>query len=548
MATYNISTLIGDKELCKSLIAEGIVLIDQSGTIEDIDFKNESMRSNHIKAFEMLYAAGGDELFKAILAEGKTSLADSPDAAKVGVVEINNAPGYYLKSNVSALVAFLSVLNGVKHIPNSEECITVQTFEDDEIEDDGFFDEYEADEEQSELPYINERRNVSVAKFNDIYRFYDEEQKETISFECVNGDEVVTVSDMYYAEPIMYKEVVGYDIEHDDEPIYAQSKRGYRYQLEKDGKWGYVSDNFVCFVYPVYEGIVAGCDGTVFAWIKEFNDSISVCSAGSFSYVNSENYVTHEYTLMTVPPLYTMNYDMSWYRMVGESFIPSEKSKRESLWNTDTVLYIPDESVFNGVFKVKTKTKTSGNSGFDWINSGGETVQQFKAYCNDGLLYLKGDYDYELKHDLKPIPSKSLTAEGCLECFENELSKQYEAVEHIKDDLYVVHKEGYYAIAEIDFKYGRRIKSYLTPYAFTNIDLTDKVYDVVKLERFGKKGAFDLESRKYVVPCEYDYVEYYASFLNSNGVGQFAVKKMDFSGVISIDGKWDKPLHRQTEE
>lgn len=535
MEIYNIETLLEDKELCKKLIAQGIVLIDQSGTIEELDFKNESMRSNHIKAFEMLYDAGGDELFDAILKEGKTSLADRPDAAKVGVIEINNAKGYYLKSNVSAVVAFLSILNGVKHIENSEECIIVKTFDDaSDVQDDNWDDyDFDGDDENDELPQINERRKVSVAKFGDIYRFYDEEKKETLSFECSKESELIAITDMYFAEPIISTN------EFDNTGYF-----GFRYQLEKDGKWGYVSQNFVYFVYPVYDGIVAGCDGHLFGWVKEYDNCVNVCIQSEFSYVDSENYITAEITLKEVPSMFAIYNDANWFDRLKSDYIPTENALLDTVWNPDfdIKLYLPDKNKSDGIFKVKEKPNDNcKNIWYEYKN------HQFNATFRDGLVYLNDAYGL-IDGKRVPVPAKNFTATGCFECYEGKLAKQYQAVEHIKDNIYILCKEGYYAIAEIDFLHGKRIENYITPYAFTSMDLSQKEYDIVYLERFGKKGAFNLATKIYAVPCEYDSVGFYAPFITSSGKCEFAVKKMDFSGTIGIDGKWIKHLHRNTEE
>ena len=116
MFTYYLKELLNDKELCKKVITKKFCLYENGGEFKSLDFANNSMRYNHIKTFEKLYEIGGKKLFDAILADGKTCLTDNPNAAKVGIVEIHGADGYYLKSNVSAIVAFNSILNAVKHI------------------------------------------------------------------------------------------------------------------------------------------------------------------------------------------------------------------------------------------------------------------------------------------------------------------------------------------------------------------------------------------------------------------------------------------------
>ena len=143
METYYLGALLEDKELCKEIISKGFTLCDKNDILGDIDFVNNSMRFNHISTFKKLYEIGGKELFDNILKSGKTCLCDSPDAAKVGVVEIEGADGFYLKSNVSAIVALMSILNAIKSLDtvNSEIDPSVDFYAklgEDETEEDEF--------------------------------------------------------------------------------------------------------------------------------------------------------------------------------------------------------------------------------------------------------------------------------------------------------------------------------------------------------------------------------------------------------------------------
>ena len=78
----------------------------------------------------------------------------------------------------------------------------------------------------------------------------------------------------------------------------------------------------------------------------------------------------------------------------------------------------------------------------------------------------------------------------------------------------------------------------VTPYAFTDIQLT--LSSDIIVDRFGKKGLFRADSKKYIIPCDYDEILY-------TGFGKYKVTKADFTGVIEVGNemKWIEKLHRE---
>ena len=55
MFRYSLNELLNDKELCKKVITKKLYLYDGGGEFKSLDFENNSMRYNHITAFEQMY-------------------------------------------------------------------------------------------------------------------------------------------------------------------------------------------------------------------------------------------------------------------------------------------------------------------------------------------------------------------------------------------------------------------------------------------------------------------------------------------------------------
>lgn len=534
MIKYKLSELLSDKELCKKVITKKFYL-KGGGMFQTLDFENYSMRHNHIKAFCNLYEIGGRELFEAILKEGKTCLTDNPNAAKVGVVAIDGADGYYLKSNVSAIAGFMSILNAAKFLLANEEYDIGEVYAEyedarEEIlndvseEDMEYMDkldkihsgELTADEAwESELTEFAEEKNETEApRWLEIcgekghYTLRDE-NGEPFSFEILNGFEYETVTEMYDIQTL----------------IFDGDILGYKYQRIEGGRWGFISKGFLQFLAPRFEDIflINTNDGICPASLEKnslavLDTRIHVCISRECYCGNlySEHRLFEEGYISESNPNCFMNLDKNSYTPKPSAKIESGSSEKGPV-----ILYKPSENSEIGKLK--------------YVDETGSFVQD-EVHLKDYMLSIK-----KLGMDTKKVPADELTIKACcnlLNCDNLGCCVK----EHLTLDCYIVEKERYYAIARINCT-NMNI-SLVTPYAFTNVGPVENCTGAFYIERFGKKGVVNLVG-VYLVPCEYESVEYV--FGDNNLPHRFIVKKMGMEGWISGNGKWVKHMHRVEE-
>lgn len=536
METYYLGTLLEDKALCKDLIAKGIVLCDKSGSIGDIDFANNSMRYNHISTFEKLYAYGGKKLFDAILKSGKTCLCTSPDAAKVGVVEIEGADGFYLKSNVSAIVAFMSILNGIHciHLITSEvdPCTDFYVDFSDEAEESatedwGSFEEISLEEE----PEFYENA-LMVQKTDEGYVLCDKDTGEPVTFTCNDGTEMREISVMYSIEPLEYTKDFGTDELLFEDADGEKRTAGYRYQLEKDGKWGFISEHFAHFVYPIYVDILITKQGAVIGYYMESNLNITVSVAHSREYTSLDNFSLYDKVLHGPEYKYAVSdnpRELYMLRNVHPAYLPKKGvliSSIEEDLTTIGVAYAFDQFSSNmsnrGIYKCKDKT----NSSFPYGT-------QFYTKYQKGFITLEGE-NFWGHTWIRKVPAAGSDAAYCKAAYEWEPVDGIEYVGILDSYLYIAKKEGYYGLVIYNTS-EHKLKEYETPFAFTNIQKISD--DCCLVERFGKKGVYNYKTHTYLVPCEYEKVEMDA--------GHFVVYKGGFKGEIGLGGEWAVRLHRE---
>ncbi len=564
MFRYSLNELLNDKELCKKVITKKLYLYDGGGAFKTLDFENNSMRFNHIKAFEQLYKIGGKKLFDAILNEGKTCLANNPNAAKVGVVAIEGADGYYLKSNVSAIVAFMSILNALKHIGDVEELFDMDDiyveYEDikEEIladvseedmeymekldrihsgEQDEQSDAEESFEEFDELVAFDEpevyEQKLEVCHDDSGYFLSDAQTGERVSFECNNGSQRETVTVMYNIEHIGYKEKVGTSYSNGiEQDITEERICGYRYQLEKDGKWGFISEHFAYFVYPIYEDICVTEKGDILGYYFSGDSAIDISVAYPAEYISEDNFSEYDKTLHDAEYKYVCNdksKSLYLFRNLPAEFIPDSETdvsycydgfSPEGIAITKNVLF--SELLNKGVYRCVCEN-----------NFGLENVEQYFTRCKNGILTMELTGSFNQKK--KQVPASGVFAKFCKNAYHRETNDGIEYIQKVAGNTYIARREGYYALVEYDYDCNK-ISDYLTPFAFTKIQPVTK--DCCIVERFGKKGVYNYGTNNYVIPCEYETIHY-------DGSSHFIVYKSFFKGEISCEGKWSKHLHRE---
>lgn len=560
MFRYSLNELLNDKELCKKVITKKLYLYDGGGEFKSLDFENNSMRYNHITAFEQLYKIGGKKLFDAILNDGKTCLSDNPDAAKVGVVAIKGADGYYLKSNVSAIVAFMSILNGLKHMGVVSELFDMDDIyvEYEDIREEILADVSEEDmeymekldrihsgeqQEQSEAEEFDQMASVDepdayeqkleVCKSDDGYFLCDTETGERVSFECNNGTQIETVSLMYNVQHISYKEKVGTSYNNGvEDDITEERFCGYRYQLEKDGKRGFISEHFAYFVYPIYEDICVTEKGDILGYYFSGDSVIDISVAYSAEYTDENNFSEYEKVLHDAQYKYVCNdksKSLYLFRNLPIEFIPDSETdvsycydgfSPEGIAITKNVLF--SELLNKGVYRCISEN-----------NFGFENIEQYFTQCNNGILTMELTGSFNQKK--MQIPASGVFAKFCKNACHRETNDGIEYIQKVGGNTYIARREGYYALVEYDYDCNK-ISDYLTPFAFTKIQPVMKHHCIV--ERFGKKGVYNYNTNNYVIPCEYETIHY-------DGSSHFIVYKSFFKGEISCDGKWSKHLHRE---
>ena len=540
METYYLGALLEDKELCKEIISKGFILCDKNNIIGDIDFANNSMRFNHISTFEKLYQVGGKELFDNVLKSGKTCLCDSPDAAKIGVVEIEGADGFYLKSNVSAIVALMSILNAIKSLDtvNSEIDTTVDFYaklgeeeaEEEQTEWDSFGD-ITIDEDDEPEYYEN---NLVIEKTDEGYILCDAETGEQVTFECSDGFENKQISVMYNIEHLEYDKVVGVNIEK-DEQITEKATEGYRYQLEKDGKWGFISEHFAYFVYPTYYDITINGDGEIAGYYYTGESKITISVAYPASYTSLDNYWENDKVLHG--PEDKFDYtdkrkNLYLLRDVPSSYMPDCDLR---------ISYIEEDYVTAGVAYTSGDILSEALTGvndkgiYKYLNKKDSVFpncEQFYAKYENGFVILERE-DFGGKIT-KKAPASGFNAKYCKIAYEWENTDGIEYLSRIDKFLYIAKKEGYYGLVRYNSTDSKFI-DYETPFAFTNMQELKNGYCMV--ERFGKKGVYNYTLHRYIVPCEYESI-----IDESNG---YTVYKGGFKGKIDLGGKWVENLHRE---
>lgn len=525
--TYTLEQLVADKELRKSIVEGIFSFSDELGDFFAVDFENESMRQNHITAFEVLYSLGGDALFEKLLSEGNTCLTNDPKAAKVGVKEIAGAKGWYLKTNASAFAAFSSILFGLSGLENTdrftfnvEEESSVYTIVAKETEQyaTGLFYEYddvyqiiEKDDGSYVVVFTEDGNQVSFVTKG----FY-----ETVEFNSFATLEPICIQSNEYNEETDEYELI-------DKPI------AYRYKLQGNDKWGFLGAAYNQVIPPMFDDIllVSSEAGSMVVALQKC-DFYSKTAAYKM-YVGERDRAAAFDDVVIINTKYVC--------VIGENSIPNEKSYINKLVNynenREIVFYSWSGDRQNGFVFIKDEAPT-----------GNFVTHPEEAVCNRVQLVqdvLKGD---NTANTLPLAANSFIAVEDCEKLYLSE-ERSYHTIKRVYEDYYIVEREGFLGIAKMCRTQTKRFEKesnvlkldeMIVPYAFTGIYQTNLLDNLI-VDRFGKKGVFQIRIKKYVIPCDYDEI----SFVSWN---KYRVKKADFSGVIDITGgicNWIETLHRE---
>lgn len=519
---YTLNNLLDDKSLRKELLEGSFTFNDKEGDFFAVDFQNESMRQNHITVFEVLYGLGGENLFEELLAGGNTCLTKDPDAAKVGIQPISGAEGWYLKTNASAAAAFSSILNGLAGLYDeyrfsfsvSEESTTTHIVADSE---NAYGTTIIMD--APELRFVEENDQISILNVDE---------NAPMSFVIQEKDWTLEFDKFYCVEGILRDKFDG-GLEEEQTPS------SYKYQLEKGGKVGFFNADFSQVIPPVFEDVILTNNGTLIAWKdcgngleEEHEKKYELCFGKSSWGLNQ----------------HTLDLSVSYKTEKGFRGCPSSTAYIESIRLEDErefVCYVPQENIPEAFVFFEEKSRNGWNvSGLTKNIRRGRFIT-----AKEGVLSGEGS---KRKLFIKTTEEKGdgeIHAEDCKKLYFGE-EPAYKADSKLFGGRgYIVEKDGYYAVAKFNTPEGIALRTYeldleelLTPYAFTNITPATEKYLFV--DRFGKKGIFDIENKTYAIPCEYEAIYYRER-------DAFYVTKGGFGGTVKIDdGKmqWVEQLHR----
>lgn len=519
---YTLNELLADKDLRKELIEGAFIFNDAEGEFFAVDFQNESMRQNHITVFEVLYSLGGDTLFEALLAGGNTCLTKDPQAAKVGVQPIAGAEGWYLKTNASAAAAFNSILNGLAGLYDesrfsfsvSEESTTTHIVSDSE-------NAYETSLmiDAPELRFVEENDQISILNIdeNAPMSFVIQEKGETIEFDK-----------FYRVEGILRDKA-------DEDPEEEQTPSSYKYQLEKGGKVGFFNADFSQVIPPVFEDVILTNGGLLIAW-KD-------CGIGL------ETADEKKYELCFGKPSWglnqhTLDLSVSYKTEKGYRGCPSPTAYIETVRLEDEkefLCYVPQHNIAEA-FVFFEENNQVGWGVFDLT----QNVRRGRfVTAENGVLSGEGSKRKLFVKTTEEKRDGEIHAADCKKLYFGE-APAYKAVGKLFGGKgYVVERDGYYAVAKFNTPEGIALRSYeldleemLTPYAFTEITSATEKYLIV--DRFGKKGIFDIVNKTYAIPCDYETIRFREK-------DTFYVTKGGFGGTVKLDdGKlqWVEHLHR----
>lgn len=556
---YTLSQLLKDKKLRIALTKGSMTFADDNGVFA-LDFATQPLRGKCQRTvFEKLYALGGEELFKGLLDGGNTNLTRDPNASNAGMVSVAGAEGWYLKTNVGDPSALASILFGiagwaemsgdfdgelVSICDGSEEPEKEATVPEKKAEKPA--EEADLDEEDEEsfegwrncltkklLGEALPLAEYSLASKNGHHVFYDDVKKQFVTFTAQLGGVERTFEEMLECERLVHNAYYG---DWDDTDCGgsggADAIYGYRYRVEKDGKWGFISAGFTKVLAPQFDGlkVVDSRFGKeLLAWSVE-NENLQLWEALPVEAVGEQR----DWWLQPVKSSDGYLEDDNYY--FDKEHVPAEDAYYEFRWDEE------EKSTYRLYFPSVRQGK-----GYYWNEDAGDTTVE-RVTCQNGVLNVgAGNMCYRIPYmgllDLFAVKKALEEVWNRQDGFELVFPLESQGSCSGMGRLAVVRRDGYWAVARLAPKRAgalcNGLEDMLTPFAFTKIDAQNVWENQVVVDRFGKKGVFDYEKREYVVPCEYESVK----ATNTGFIG-YIVEKAGFKGSISRTGNWVAALHR----
>lgn len=346
-------------------------------------------------------------------------------------------------------------------------------------------------------------RNCSVKEQDGCFRIYDEDEEQFITLPC-EGLPGGMLDRMADCQPVMAEESFG-----------RQAQYGWKYRLEdKEGaKWGWIGNFFDQIVPPLFRDFTfvpgrAPGTHTMLAWGVE-----DYCPALILWHCKEEGGDLQDLGEFLRGGAFQGVFD--WPE---EQDAPGEKTVFQD--GASSVFYWAGE----------------GRPGYYWYwdETGSKYSRQF--YYEDGVLREKKNgravCSVAEKFDAR------VCAQAVAGVEEHQglrlLARREREDGTLEKAVYAVERDGAWAAAlYVPKPHVPPVLELLTPYSFTGIE--DMGDGLLLLDRFGKKGVFHWEERRYPVPLWYENVVRSGKDL--------VVARMGQTGTLAPDGSWLTVLH-----
>ena len=531
---YTLLTVLNNRDLRRELANNGFGFQDGNGVFP-LDFQEESFLKNHRKTFNILWTLGGEALFQKLLKEDCPCLEKGSSKGKKGVRPIEGTESFSLKTNAGNPTVMTSILSGIAAWADMN-----QDFDPEKVL---LFDP----EEQTELPaesaaatepaapeqpaareflwwtkdhsVVADRRKprfLTPRQENGVWRFYQEDTGEQVVLQTGLYEDGQELSDLLCLEELRDGE---------------NTLLGYRYRLEEQGKWGFISPYFLSVTEPIYDWVLPLVQNR-YGYIRGvalLQDVSEKDKPQLLIKVTQElEYSAEDEAALREEPL--VEYCVEPMEISGESFLWNGHFDAEALspWCFQDILH---QRLLVGISAASCDRAAMDQSGM--------------LSVQNKTLYL----EHQRAADCYRLPL-AVEQDNAAEAFEaygtllEELRKgayrqKLGSAEVEEQGFMILRHQGWESITAVE-KEGNGfplapVLVQKTPEAFTSVEyLGDGCFLV---DRFGKKGVYDGKHDSYPVPCDYEKIE-------RRDDGSFEVERMGFRGSICRDGSWEQPLSR----